>query len=184
MAKKSAGLLMYRFRSDQLEVFLVHPGGPLWEKKDFGSWSIPKGEYSEGEDAFAAAKREFFEETGFQTEGDFKELGTLRQPSGKRIIVWAVEGNCDVNVARSNTFNMEWPPHSGQQAEFPEVDRAEWFSIDAVESKILIGQFGFIDKLCALLGWPPPSAQSDPLMEGTGTKEKAEKKKPIQRSLF
>ena len=163
MGKKSAGLLMYRFRNDQLEVFLVHPGGPLWEKNDFESWSIPKGEYSEGEDAFTAAKREFFEETGFHTEGDFTELGTLRQSSGKRITAWAVEGDCDANAARSNTFSMEWPPHSGQRTEFPEVDRAEWFSIGAAKSKILRGQLGFIDKLCALLGWLPPPVQSGPL---------------------
>lgn len=165
--KKSAGFLMYRFRNGQVEVLLVHPGGPFWKKKDFGSWSIPKGEYTEGEDAFATAKRELFEETGFQAEGDFKELGQFRQPSGKMIIAWAFEGDCDANAARSNTFTMEWPPGSGQQAEFPEVDCAEWFSIDTAKSKILRGQLGFIDELCHQLGWPLPQAQYKPPTEGT-----------------
>lgn len=147
---------MYRLGDDQLEVLLVHPGGPFWEKKDLGSWSIPKGEYTEGEDALAAAKREFFEETGIQVEGDFRELGAIRQPSGKWITVWAVEGNLETKAVRSNTFSIEWPPRSGQQAKFPEVDRAEWFSIDDARRKILKGQIGFIDKLCTLKAWPPP----------------------------
>ena len=146
--KKSAGLLMYRLRNQQWEVLLVHPGGPFWEKKDQGVWSIPKGEYGAGEDAFATAKREFLEETGFPAEGNFLELGTLRQPSGKEVTAWAFAGDCDAGAARSNTFSMEWPPGSGRQAEFPEVDRAEWFSIDAAKSKILRGQLGFISELC------------------------------------
>lgn len=166
--KKSAGFLMYRFRNEHVEVLLVHPGGPFWEKKDFGSWSIPKGEYTEGEDAFATAKREFLEETGLKAEGDFKELGTLRQPSGKMITAWAFEGDCDTKAVRSNTFTMEWPPRSGRQADFPEVDRAEWFSIDTARSKILRGQLGFIDALCKQLGGPLPQAQSNPPPEGTG----------------
>ena len=149
--KKSAGLLMYRLRDGELEVLLVHPGGPFWEKKDLGSWSIPKGEYQEGEYPFATAQREFFEETGFRAEGEFKELGLLRQPSGKVVMAWAFEGDCDAKAARGNTFSMEWPPGSGRQAEFPEVDRAEWFSIDTARSKILKGQLGFMNELCNII---------------------------------
>jgi predicted NUDIX family NTP pyrophosphohydrolase len=157
MAKQSAGLLMYRFRNSQLEVLLVHPGGPFWQKKDLGSWSIPKGEYSEGEDSFETAKREFLEETGSAAGGEFTELGTLRQPGGKWITAWAFEGDCDASSARSNTFRLEWPPHSGKQTEFPEVDRAEWFEVAAAKSKILKGQAGFIEELCSLLGRPGSS---------------------------
>lgn len=184
MAKKSAGLLMYRFRNDQLEVLLVHPGGPFWEKKDWGAWSIPKGEYSEGEDAFATAKREFFEETGFEAMGTFKELSTFRQPSGKRITAWALEGDCDANAVRSNTFSMEWPPHSGQQAEFPEVDRAEWFSVDAARNKILKGQLGFIEELCTILCSDAATQGMDRPRSDQETEENEEKKKLVQQSLF
>jgi predicted NUDIX family NTP pyrophosphohydrolase len=155
MMKMSAGLLVYRLRNDQPEVFLVHPGGPFWAKKDFGSWSIPKGEYSEGEEAFAAAKREFFEETGCEGKGDFQELGTIRQPSGKKITAWAVAGECDAETARSNTFRMEWPPRSGREVEFPEVDRAEWFSLDAARRKIAKGQLGFLERFSSSQGLPP-----------------------------
>ena len=128
--KRSAGLLMYRFVDGNLEVFLVHMGGPYWAEKDLGAWSIPKGEYESGEDPFEAAKREFLEETGFDAVGEFTRLGDLNQPSGKVISVWAFEGDCDAKAIRSNTFSMEWPPRSGQSREFPEVDRAEWFSPD------------------------------------------------------
>jgi len=151
MVKQSAGLLMYRIRGGRPEVFLVHPGGPLWAKKDFGAWSIPKGEYKENEDAFAAAKREFFEETGFEARGEFRELGVLRQPSGKRITAWAFEGDADASAFRSNTFRMEWPPRSGRRIEFPEVDRGEWFPIETAREKIRKGQLGFIDELCRIL---------------------------------
>lgn len=152
MVKRSAGLLMYRVRDGRLEVFLVHSGGPLWAKKDSGAWSVPKGEYTENEDAFTAAKREFFEETGFAVRGEFRELGTLRQPSGKRITAWAFAGDADASAVRSNTFPMEWPPRSGRQAEFPEVDRAEWFPIEIAREKILKGQLGFLDELGRVLG--------------------------------
>jgi predicted NUDIX family NTP pyrophosphohydrolase len=148
MARESAGLLMYRFRNGRLEVLLVHPGGPFWKKKDLGAWSMPKGECSAGEGALEAAKREFLEETGLAAEGEFMELGTLRQPSGKRIAAWAFEGDCEASAVRSNLFRIEWPPHSGQQAEFPEVDRAEWFAVDGARSKIQKGQAGFVDGLC------------------------------------
>ena len=149
--KKSAGLLMYRFRDGEPEVLLVHPGGPFWEKKDLGAWSIPKGECQDGEDPFATAQREFLEETGFRAEGEFKELGLFRQPSGKMVMAWAFEGDLDAKMARSNTFRMEWPPGSGRQAEFPEVDRAGWFSIETARSKILKGQLGFIKELCNII---------------------------------
>jgi predicted NUDIX family NTP pyrophosphohydrolase len=146
MAKQSAGLLMYR-RRGELEVFLVHPGGPFWAKKDTGAWSIPKGEYRPGDDPLAAARREFREETGFSVAGEFTPLTPLKQPSGKIIQAWAVEGDCDAGAIRSNTFTLEWPPRSGRQQEFPEVDRAGWFTLTAAREKIIKGQVGFLDEL-------------------------------------
>ena len=142
---------MYRFRKDVLEVLLVHPGGPLWSKKDSGSWSIPKGEYTDKEDPFIVAKREFQEETSFQADGDFTPLKPLRQPSGKVVSAWALEGDCDTSKVQSNTFKMEWPPRSEKQQEFPEIDRAEWFTIEMAKKKLLKGQVGFIEELCELL---------------------------------
>lgn len=156
MAKNSAGLLLYRFRNRHLEVFLVHPGGPYWANKDLGAWSMPKGEYSDGEDPLAAAKREFYEETGFEANGEFRELAALRQPGGKRIKAWAFQGDCDAGAVRSNNFTMEWPPRSGLQAEFPEIDRAEWFGVDIARKKILKGQIGFVDELCVILSYDIP----------------------------
>ena len=147
MAKKSAGLLLYRNESGTLEVFLVHPGGPFWARKDSGSWSIPKGEFVEGEEPLDAARREFEEETGFTAAGEFTELKPLKQPSGKVIYAWAVKGDCDASEIRCNTFSMEWPPRSGQQQEFPEVDRAGWFELDAAKVKLLKGQIGFLEQL-------------------------------------
>jgi len=138
---------MYRRRDGRLEVFLVHPGGPFWAKKDLGSWTIPKGEYLEGEDPFQAAQREFQEETGFQAEGGFIALGDLKQPSGKVLTVWAFEGDCDPDQLKSNTFPLEWPPRSGRQAEFPEIDRGAWFSIEAAREKLLPGQRPLLDRL-------------------------------------
>lgn len=157
MAKQSAGILMYRFRGKSLEVFLVHPGGPFWKNKDAGAWSIPKGEFTESEDPLNAARREFEEETGFQTEGPFMELGSLRQSSRKVVHAWAVEGDGDPKRIMSNTFEMEWPPGSGKYTHFPEVDRAEWFSAAAAREKLHAGQVGFIDRLCQKLG-----IQTDP----------------------
>lgn len=145
--KASAGLLVYRLRNASLEVFLVHPGGPFWTKKDLGSWSIPKGELLEGEDRLDAAKREFHEETGFVLQGSFVALPPLKQAGGKLVYAWAVRGDCDTNAITSNTFSMEWPPRSGQRREFPEVDRAEWFAIEVARGKILRGQIGFLDAL-------------------------------------
>ncbi|RJQ75986.1 MAG: NUDIX domain-containing protein [Desulfobacteraceae bacterium] len=157
MPKTSAGLLMYRFRNGQLEVFLVHPGGPFWRKKDHGAWSIPKGEYAEGEDPFEVARREFTEETGFAAEGDFITLTPLRQPSRKIISAWAFEGDCDPAGIKSNLFTIEWPPGSGKQVQFPEVDRAEWFSLPTAIVKLHKGQVGFVEQLYRILRpdqWP------------------------------
>ena len=151
MPKKSAGLLMYRRGQRGLEVFLVHPGGPFWSKKDAGSWSIPKGEYVPGEDPFEVAKREFQEETSFEASGEFIPLTSRKQPSGKIITAWVFEGDCDASAVKSNTFLMEWPPGSGRQQEFPEVDRAGWFSVSVAKEKILKGQSGFLDELIQIL---------------------------------
>jgi predicted NUDIX family NTP pyrophosphohydrolase len=140
MPKRSAGLLMYRLRDKQLEVFLVHPGGPFFAKKDLGAWSIPKGEYTEEESALDAAKREFEEETGFAVQGALVELGTVKQPSGKIVSGWAFEGDCDPKNLRSNSFTM-----GGR--EFPEVDRGDWFSLDEAQAKLNVGQLPFLDRL-------------------------------------
>jgi predicted NUDIX family NTP pyrophosphohydrolase len=130
---------------------LVHPGGPFWSKKDLGSWSIPKGEYTSGEDPLEVAKREFEEETSFKATGEFILLTSRKQPSGKIITAWAFEGDCDASAVKSNTFLTEWPPRSGRQQEFPEVDRAGWFSISVAEEKIIKGQIGFLDELTQIL---------------------------------
>jgi predicted NUDIX family NTP pyrophosphohydrolase len=151
MGKESAGLLMYRRRAGVLEVFLVHPGGPFWAGKETGTWSLPKGEYLPGEDPLAAARREFQEETGFSAVGKFLPLPPLRQPGGKRIHAWAVEGDCDPGAVRSNTFTLEWPPRSGRVREFPEVDRAAWFPLEEARRRILKGQLGFLEELERLL---------------------------------
>lgn len=145
--KTSAGILLYRQHRERLEVFLVHPGGPFWAKKDLGAWSLPKGEFEPGEDPLDAAKREFTEETGFPIDGEFRALTPLRQPSGKTIYAWAVEGDCDPAELRSNTFEMEWPPKSGQRSAFPEVDRADWFSLEEARKRIIAGQAPFLDQL-------------------------------------
>ena len=147
MAKTSAGILLYRVGAGALEVFLVHPGGPYWQKKDAGAWSIPKGEMEEGADALATARREFHEETGSYVDGEFVPLAPLKQASGKLVHAWAVRGNIDPSSIRSNTFSIEWPPRSGKRQEFPEVDRGEWFTIAKAREKILAGQRGFLDQL-------------------------------------
>jgi predicted NUDIX family NTP pyrophosphohydrolase len=152
MPKLSAGLLMYRRRPDGLEVFLVHPGGPFWAKKDAGAWSIPKGEFAEDEAPLDAAKREFQEETGFTAEGDFVELGQVRQAGGKLVSAWAVEGDCDPAMLVSNVCLIDWPPRSGRKMEIPEVDRGEWFTVDAAREKILKGQVVFLDLLVQKAG--------------------------------
>ena len=152
MPKNSAGLLMYRFRDGALEVFLVHPGGPFWARKDFGVWSIPKGEFNPDEDPLEAARREFQEETGFVADGSFTPLTPVKQGSGKIVTAWAFEGDCDETRIKSNTFSIEWPPSSGRQQEFPEVDKAAWLGIEAAKEKILKGQALLIDELRRILG--------------------------------
>ena len=159
MAEHSAGILVYRVRNEQIEVMLVHPGGPFWAGKDAGAWSIPKGLFTSEEEPLAAAKREFQEETGFAIEGDFLPLGAVKQPSGKTVHVWAVPGDVDVENLISNSFEMEWPPRSGKKREFPEVDKGEWFSLSAASEKILKGQREFLARLAEVLGLdpaPPP----------------------------
>jgi predicted NUDIX family NTP pyrophosphohydrolase len=151
MPRQSAGLLPFRRRAGGLEVFLVHPGGPFWAKKDQGAWSIPKGEYEPGEDPLAAARREFAEETGIVPEGDFVALTPLRQRGGKIVRAFAFESDLDPHTIKSNTFVMEWPPRSGRQQEFPEVDRAGWFTVDAAKQKLLAAQVGLVEELARLL---------------------------------
>jgi len=147
----SAGILLWRRRSGAIEVLLVHPGGPFWAKKDAGAWSIPKGEFAAGEDPRAAALREFEEETGFGVAGELVPLKPLRQPGGKLVHAFALAGDCDANKIRSNNFSMEWPPRSGQQREFREVDRAGWFDLAEARKKMLRGQQGFLDELGEML---------------------------------
>jgi len=137
---------MYR-RKNSLEVFLVHPGGPFWSKKDAGAWSIPKGESLETEDALDAARREFHEETGFVAQGEFLDLGTVKQAGGKFVSAWAFEGDCDPADLISNSCQIEWPPRSGRTLEFPEVDRGAWFSIVEARERILQGQRPFLEAL-------------------------------------
>ncbi len=147
MAKRSAGLLLFRRRNHELQVLLIHPGGPLWVKKDEGAWSIPKGEIEEGEDPLAAARREFNEELGSPVSGEFIELTPIRQASGKVVHAWAVEADFDPATLASGLFSMEWPPRSGRQQQFPEVDRAEWFTIDEAKRKINKAQIALLDQL-------------------------------------
>jgi predicted NUDIX family NTP pyrophosphohydrolase len=151
MAKQSAGLLVYRKRDGNIEVLLVHPGGPFWKNKDSSAWSIPKGEFTTGEDPLDVAKREFQEETGLTIDGSFQPLAPIKQRGGKTVYAWTVEADRDVSHVKSNTFTMEWPPRSGEQQEFPEVDRAEWFSLDAATEKINDGQRELLHQLQLLL---------------------------------
>ena len=150
MARKSAGLLLFRRKTDGLEVLLVHPGGPLWAKKDEGAWSIPKGEIDDGEDPLSAARREFNEELGSPVSGEFIELTSIRQASGKIVYAWAVESDFDPATLTSGLFSMEWPPRSGRQQQFPEVDRAQWFTIDRAKHKINRAQIPLLDQLNSL----------------------------------
>jgi predicted NUDIX family NTP pyrophosphohydrolase len=147
MPKHSAGILLFPRRQSHLEVLLAHPGGPLWKNKDEGSWSIPKGEYGGDEDPLAAARREFQEETGIAISGDFIPLGEIRQRSGKIVTAWALERDLDPASVRGNTFSMVWPPRSGKLQEFPEIDRAEWFSLDTARRKIIPAQAELLDRL-------------------------------------
>ena len=153
MARRSAGILLYRRRGGALEVLLVHPGGPLWARRDAGAWSVPKGEHGDGEDPRAAALRELEEETGHRlTEAGLVALGEVRQRGGKVVAVWAAPGDLDPEAITSNTFTMEWPPRSGVRREFPEVDRAGWFDPAAAREKLLAAQAELVDRLLAALG--------------------------------
>ena len=151
MARQSAGLLMYRIKDGAIQVLLAHPGGPYFLHKDEGDWSIPKGEPAPDEDLFLTAQREFEEETGLNPEGPFVPLQPVRQKGGKIVHAWAFEGDCDPAILCSNTFTMEWPPKSGQQKQFPEIDRAEFFDLETARRKIKDAQLGLIDELEAIL---------------------------------
>jgi predicted NUDIX family NTP pyrophosphohydrolase len=150
MPERSAGILLYRRGADGLEVLLVHPGGPFFARRDDGAWSIPKGLYDDGEEPLAAARREFAEEIGSPCpDGPVLELGEIRQKNGKRVMAWAVTGDLDADAITSNTFTIEWPPRSGRRQEFPEIDRAGWFTLDAARIKILAAQAPLLDRLAA-----------------------------------
>jgi predicted NUDIX family NTP pyrophosphohydrolase len=151
MAKKSAGILAYRKGGNEYEVFLVHPGGPFWANKDTNAWSVPKGEFSEGEDPLVAAIREFREETGQDISGEFIELDAVRQPGGKTVYAWAVEAEPDASNITSNTIEIEWPPRSGKKKEIPEVDKAGWFTFEEARVKILKGQIPILGQLAGIL---------------------------------
>ena len=151
MPKQSAGLVMYRIRDGRLEVLLVHPGGPFWAKKDLGAWSIPKGEIEPQEDGLSAAKREFEEETGIKPEGEMASLGATRHKSGKIVAAWAFAGDCDPREISSNSFSMEWPPRSGRQQQFPEIDRAEFLTLEAAKEKIVAGEYDLLQRLAEIL---------------------------------
>ena len=161
-ARVSAGLLVYRVREGRLEVCLVHPGGPFWARKDAGAWSIPKGEVEPGEAPLAAARRECLEETGQVVDGEFRPLAPVRLRSGKTVHAWAVAGDLDVTAIRSATFPLEWPPRSGRVQQFPEVDRAAWFTVDAARSRLHPAMCPWLDQLAALVTDPPgPTSPAD-----------------------
>jgi predicted NUDIX family NTP pyrophosphohydrolase len=149
---RSAGILLYRRRVGSIEVLLVHPGGPFWRKKDLGAWSIPKGEYAQGEEPLAAAQREFEEEIGMRLAGNFISLGELVQRGRKIVTAFALEGDFDPAQLKCNLFELEWPPRSGRRQSFPEVDRAQWFAPAEARRKILPGQSEFIDRLLSAVG--------------------------------
>jgi predicted NUDIX family NTP pyrophosphohydrolase len=147
MTVHSGGILLFRRLAGNLQVMLVHPGGPYWENKDEGVWSIPKGLFEENEGPLEAARREFAEETGFDAEGKFIKLGELVQPSKKIVHAWALEGDLDTTRIRSNTFTLEWPPNTGRLEDYPEIDKGQWFDIAEARTKITKGQLGFINRL-------------------------------------
>ena len=147
MPNQSAGLLVFRRKHDQLEVLLVHPGGPFWKNKDAGAWSIPKGEFSDDEDPLQAAKRELKEETGLTVDGNFIKLNPIKQKAGKMVYAWAIEADVDVSTIKSNEFEMEWPPRSGKKQKFPEVDRAEWFDLTTAKEKINAAQAALLNEI-------------------------------------
>lgn len=148
---KSAGILLYRGKGKEREYFLVHPGGPFWKNKDIGAWSVPKGEFEEGEEPLKAARREFEEETGVSVNGNFIELKPVRQKSGKMVYAWALEGDLDHLIIQSNTIKIEWPPRSGKSIEIPEVDRGGWFNYETAKEKMIPGQVPILEELHQLL---------------------------------
>jgi predicted NUDIX family NTP pyrophosphohydrolase len=152
MPKHSAGVLLYRKIDHVLQVFLVHPGGPFWKNKDEGAWSVPKGEYEVEEDPLAAARREFYEETGHHIDGEFAALSPVKLKSGKIITAWAVKGDIDQHKIKSNLFEMEWPPQSGKMQAFAEVDRGGWFTVEEARVKINAAQVGLVDELAGIIG--------------------------------
>jgi predicted NUDIX family NTP pyrophosphohydrolase len=151
MAKKSAGILVYRFRNKLVEFFLVHPGGPFWKNKDAGAWSIPKGEFEDNEDPLKAARREFQEETSLPVEGEFILLTPVKQKNGKLVHAWAVEADVDLSAVQSNLFEMEWPPKSGKMQRFPEVDKGGWFDLSEAREKMNTSQFALVEELHRIL---------------------------------
>ena len=153
MPKKSAGILLYRLKKGSLEVFLVHPGGPFFIKKDDGAWTIPKGEF-DTEEPLVAAKREFLEETGIEVDGNFIVLASIRQKSGKIVLAFALESDIDASQLQSNTFEIEWPPRSGKMKTFPEIDKGEWFGVEQAKVKINAAQVPIIEELLALITRP------------------------------
>lgn len=153
--RTSAGLLMFRRRDGRLEVLLAHPGGPLWARRDLGAWTIPKGEYTNAEEPLTAAQREFQEETGFTPVPPFISLSSIKQKSGKVVSAWAFEGDCDPAQLHSNSFEMEWPKRSGHMQAFPEIERAEWFTVDEARRRILPAQEPLLDRLSAWLEGSP-----------------------------
>ncbi|MEN6620636.1 MAG: NUDIX domain-containing protein [Smithella sp.] len=155
MKVHSGGILLFRYFESRLQVMLVHPGGPFWAKKDEGAWSIPKGLFEENEVALEAAKREFFEETGFNIDGKFIELGELKQPGRKIVHAWALEKDLETSKIKSNTFTLEWPPNSGKIKEYPEIDKGKWFDINEARKKVLKGQAQFLDRLINRLKYIP-----------------------------
>ncbi|MEO7767616.1 MAG: NUDIX domain-containing protein [Ferruginibacter sp.] len=152
MQKRSAGIILYRFRNSLPEILLVHPGGPFWAKKDLGAWSIPKGDFDDNENPLDAAKREFEEETGIKIAGKFIELTPVKQKAGKLIYAWALQKDVNTVEVKSNIFEMQWPPKSGKMKEFPEIDKAEWFGIEKTKEKVLQGQLPLIMELMGKIG--------------------------------
>lgn len=151
MTRRSAGILLYRRRGDGVEVFLAHPGGPFWARRDAGAWTVPKGQVEAGEDPLETAIREFEEETGIRLEGPFRPLGEIRQKAGKIVTAWACEGDADPAAVSSNTVRMEWPRNSGRTVEFPEIDRCAWYPPDGARDRINPAQAAFIDRLETLI---------------------------------
>lgn len=193
MMKRSAGILLHRDHGLGVEVLLVHPGGPFWARKDAGAWSIPKGEFLEDEDPLEAARREFSEELGLPVpEGEIVALGSVQQSGSKIVFAWAVAADLDTKVITSNTFELEWPPKSGQMKQFPEVDRAGWFTLDIAQARIVKGQVPLLQKLAEVLAapLPPPVSPENlvPLPKLKGSKQKSEKLPDVktegQTSLF